>query len=71
MPSKDWDWNDPTRVALPAVAAVAVYTNQQGEIVIRQQSLYGEEDSVIIVPRKSISALVKALRAEAAKPIDG
>ena len=67
--SRDWDWNtDTDSTVVPAVQAVAVYTNPKGDIVVRQQDMYGEDDSVIVVPRQHASRLAKALRDEAKKP---
>lgn len=66
----DWKWHgeEAESIVIPAVQAVAVYTNPRGEIVIRQQDQTGNEDAVVIIPRASAKALAKAITAEAAKP---
>ncbi len=67
--SNDWNWQSETMggsVVIPRVLATAVYTNQAGEIVIRQQSGFQEEDAVIILPRSAINNLIEALKAESA-----
>jgi hypothetical protein len=70
----DWVWhNESEREAtvISSVRAVAVYSNSHGDVVVRQEgSGYGDdpEDAVVVVPRTGVAALVKALKAEAAKP---
>lgn len=67
---KEWQWRDATSeglVVIQSVQAVAVYTNQSGDIVIRQQSAMQEEDSFIVIPRSSAKALSKAIAEEAKK----
>jgi hypothetical protein len=71
MSSNDWKWHGEDAmesIVVKPVQAVAVYTNPHGEIVIRQQDTMGEDDSVIVIPKSAVNALVKAIRAEAAKP---
>jgi formylmethanofuran dehydrogenase subunit D len=64
MSNKDWNWNNEDEklsTVVPSVDAVAVYENSHGNVVIRQQNQMGDEDSVIIIPRSSVPAIVKAL----------
>lgn len=69
MASNDWNWNDnDDGVVIPAVQAVAVYTNPKGDIVIRQQDFMGEDDAVIIIPRSRATDLAAAIRDEVKKP---
>lgn len=56
-------WKEST--VIPSVRAVAVYTNPNGDIVIRQEG-YPDEDAVIVIPRGALNSLVKALKAEVA-----
>jgi len=68
--SSDMQWYGPDAsadIVVKSVQAIAVYTNTSGDIVIRQQDPLNDDDSVIVIPRSSVSALVKALKAEAAK----
>lgn len=57
-------WKDST--VIPSVLAVAVYTNPNGGIVIRQEGYQGEDDQVVIIPPSSVSVLIEALKAEVA-----
>lgn len=73
MASSDWNWQGATEkgsTIVENVEAVAIYTNPTGNIVIRQQNSMGDEDAVIIIPRASVNAIVKALKAEAAKKFE-
>ena len=59
----DWNWfaeDSKESIVVPQVDAIAVYENADGDVVMRQQSGLGE-DKVIIIPRGSVSAVVKAL----------
>jgi len=70
MTGNDWKWHEQDAkesIVVPSVQAVAVYANTDGDIVIRQQNPMGEEDAVIVVPRSSVGAIIKALKAESAK----
>lgn len=58
------DWNsDAMRdcTVFPTVQGVAVYLNADGDIVLKQEGLGGEEDSVIILPRHHASAVEQAI----------
>ena len=50
-------------MVIPQVDAVAVYSNDKGDIVIRQQNLH-EDDTVIVVPKVHGMALVASIRNE-------
>lgn len=65
--SEKWKWYDEDGKALtvfPTVSAIAVYTNPDGDIVIRQEGQSGEDDSVIVIPRIHAGAVTSALQAE-------
>lgn len=70
MTNNNWSWYDAdgkSSTVVPSVSAIAVYTNQQGDIVIRQQGEAGtEDDSVVVIPRTQTNAVIKAMRAELA-----
>lgn len=70
MSETKWDWNSVEDVIIPSVRAVAVYTNPNGDVVIRQEDGMGEEDSYIILPRSMVEKVAKAIRAEAKKPFN-
>lgn len=64
---KEWDWysdENKESIVVPSVSAVAVYTNNHGDIVLRQQDSMGEEDSVIILPRSLAATVVQAITNE-------
>jgi len=62
------DQDNKESVIVPSVAALAVYTNTAGEIVIRQQDQFGGDDSIIVLPKSHAAKLATALRNEAKKP---
>lgn len=68
--SDQFNWFGPEKnssiVAEPAYG-VAVYTNQDGDIVIRQQEPMDDEDAVIIIPRALARAVAWAITDEAKK----
>lgn len=63
--SNDFDWKDGEEsLVFPSVQGVAVYKNQRGSVVIRQQAgPLDNEDIYIIVPQAHLAALIKSLRA--------
>lgn len=69
-----WTWYgedaDKEAVVVPSVQAIAVYTNPDGDIVIRQQDPMGQDDAVVVIPRAMVGRVVKALRTEAAKKLE-
>lgn len=65
--SNNWKWNDEDNKALtvfPTVSAVAVYTNPDGDIVVRQEGYMGGDDSIIVIPRIHAGAVISAIQAE-------
>ena len=70
----EWTWHDADNrgaVIVPSVQGIAVYTNRAGDVVIRQEGIgHGDQpdDAIIVIPRGAVGAIVKALKAEAAKP---
>ena len=66
MHTNDFDWEWSESIAIPTVRGIAVYQNSGGDIVIRQQNLDSDEDSVIWIPIDQLSALIAALQEELA-----
>lgn len=66
MEKKMTDWRN--NIVIQKVDAIAVYTNEAGEIVIRQEGELGEEDSLILFPVSYADVFVKAVL-DAAKQI--
>ncbi len=68
-----FEWLESPSVVIKPVDAIAVYANAQGDIVIRQKSskgIFREEDSVVVVPRDRLDAIIIALERERArKPV--
>lgn len=59
----EFDWvADKDDVIVPSVDATAVYTNLDGDLVIRQQTRYGEDDQVIIIPKKYVPSLLEKIQ---------
>lgn len=65
MPDEDFSWDDSESVA---VEAIAVYSNPEGDIVIRQQSAMGEDDVWVVIPRGRVADVIAALKREADAP---
>lgn len=68
--SQNWSWysdEDKDSIVVKAVQAVAVYSNPDGEVVIRQQDAMGGDDSVIIIPKLYVPALIDAIKRELAE----
>ncbi len=67
--SNNFDWNSEDVIVKP-VDAIAVYTNTNGDIVIRQQSPHNGEDQIVVVPVSHVQSVVNALMAEAEQPAE-
>jgi hypothetical protein len=52
-------------VIIKPVEAIAVYTNEFGDIVIRQRDPMGDSDQLIYFPKEQAFALVNAIQSEA------
>lgn len=62
--SEKFDWCDSSIVVIPRQDAIAVYTNVNGEIVIRQQDRDATEDRIIILNPDYAEELIIALQSE-------
>ena len=65
--SKDWNWHSSDAedsMVIPSVQAVAVYTNGNGDVVIRQEGWAGEDDSVIVIPVSLAQQVADAIKNE-------
>lgn len=63
--AKDWDWHSAENkedIVFPSVEALAIYLNEAGSIVIRQQDFLGEDDEVIVIPISHAESVIKALQ---------
>ncbi len=62
--SQEWNWNTVEGrldTVVPQVSATAIYLNEAGDIVLRQQQ-FMEEDSVIVVPKPYTKALIARIQ---------
>jgi hypothetical protein len=62
MSEFSWNQLEDGELLMPSASAVAVYLNDAGDIVLRQQGDYGEDDEVVIVPFTFAPKLVKRLQ---------
>lgn len=70
--SNDFNWrgsDEESSVIFQTVQAIAVYTNTAGDIVVRQEGLMGDSDSVVVIPRAQADAVSKAIKLESKKPL--
>lgn len=66
----NWDWSDKSDLVIEPVRAIAVYENQAGQIVIRQEGINGEQDSIIVFPARYGETMANAIIAESNKAIE-
>lgn len=66
--AENWNWNDEENKELtiiPRVQALAVYRNEQNEIVLRQEGFdLSCEDQVIVIPEEKLGVVIATLQAE-------
>lgn len=61
--SDEFTWDDPSDTVFPTTQGVAVYRNKDGDIVIRQEARYlDDEDSFIVIPESRVDDLILALQ---------
>ena len=63
-----FDWSCKEAIAVPHVDAIAVYTNEDGDIIIRQEGGPLEADAVVTVPAQIAHRVIEALRRELLGP---
>jgi hypothetical protein len=63
----NWDGDGKESTVVQSMQEIAVYTNTNGDIVIRQEDPMGEGDGLIFMPRKTVEIVIKAIRAELKK----
>ena len=64
--TEDFNWSNSDSVVVKTLAGIAVYTNTQGDIVIRQETItdFQNEDSFIIIPRDRLPDVIAAIQKE-------
>lgn len=62
-----FSWADEDAVVVKRTDAIAIYANDSGDIVIRQEGddFHGGQDLVIVVPLDSVEAVINRIRSEA------
>lgn len=61
--SEEFSWSDCDKV-FPTTMAVAVYRHASGDVIIRQEDQFGDQDDVIFVPMANVPLLIEALAAQ-------
>ena len=67
----DFNWvgaKNHDQVVVPEQAAIAVYENQNGDVVIRQQAALGSDDHVIYIQSVYLPRLIASLEGARQKP---
>ena len=62
--NNEFDWNAPDLHVVRNYGDIAVYTNQYGDIAIRQRSDSHDEDATVFVPRQQAAWLIAAIEEE-------
>jgi hypothetical protein len=63
MTGDDFDWTDKDSVVVPSQEAIAIYENAAGNVVIRVQRAWNEdEDAFIVIARDNLPAVIEALK---------
>ena len=65
MGNEGFNWYaDSNSIVFPTSHAIAVYSTEAGDVVIRQQSPFGEGDSLFGLPKANVLKLISALYRE-------
>jgi hypothetical protein len=57
----DFDWNNKADVAVGQQDTIAVYSNDNGDLVIRRQKDWNEEDDTFVVAPAYVRQLIEAM----------
>jgi hypothetical protein len=60
--SDDFDWDTDDSVVVKPRHGVAIYENKSGNVVIRSQNTYGDEDDFSFITPEGLPAVIKALK---------
>jgi hypothetical protein len=71
-PPEDFDWADVAeQMVQQEVQQVAIYDNENGDVVIRQRQWWDEErDTIIVIARGNVEAVIAAMRAAVGQPAE-
>ena len=62
-----FSWSDSESVVMKTTARIAVYTNPQGDVVIRQEQMddgFWDRDPFVVIPRERVSDVIAAMQKE-------
>lgn len=57
-----FSWLSDESVVIQRMDAIAVYTNERNEVVIRQENQVGDGDAIIVIPVRCVPDLMEALQ---------
>ena len=60
--TNDFSWSDPRSIVVKRVDAIAVYKNNDGDLVIRQENPTGQEDRMVVVPAQYAYTVLEAMQ---------
>ena len=66
--SNDFDWSKQKAIVVKRVDPIAVYKNEDGDIVIRQQLALVQVDAVITIPVQFAYSVIEAITRELKGP---
>jgi len=60
----EYDWKDTSNTVVPEQRAIAIYMNDEGQVVIRERDggICGEEDAFIVIARESVGPVIERLK---------
>ena len=62
--TEQFDWSDKRAIVVKRVDAIAIYTDSEGDIIIRQQHADSLVDNVITIPARNVHNIIEALQRE-------
>ncbi|MGZ8154459.1 MAG: hypothetical protein ACXWUH_12710 [Burkholderiales bacterium] len=65
----EFDWSDPKRIVIKRVDAIAVYKNEDGDIVIRQERAMVQVDAVVTIPVQHAYSVIEAIQRQLKGPL--
>jgi hypothetical protein len=65
----EFDWADPKWIAVKRVNAIAVYKNEDGDIVIRQERAMVQVDAVVTIPPQHAYSVIEAIQRQLKGPL--
>ncbi len=60
---ENFSWADRDELVIKPVDAVAIYTNVNGDLVIRQQN-HMEDDAIVVIPKEHGLKVIEAIKRE-------